>query len=83
MKRLTLLGFILLTSRLFAAIPPPDEGMWLPMLIKDYNYEEMKRLGCKLTPEQIYSVNQASLKDAIVQLGGFARRRSFPIRDLF
>lgn len=71
MKVLTLLGFILLTSRLFAAIPPPDEGMWLPMLIKDYNYEEMKRLGCKLTPEQIYSVNKASLKDAIVQLGGF------------
>lgn len=51
--------------------PPPDEGMWLPMLIKDYNYEEMKRLGCTLTPEQIYSVNQSSLKDAIVQLGGF------------
>ena len=50
---------------------PPDEGMWLPMLIKDYNYEEMKRLGCKLTPEQIYSVNNSSLKDAIVQLGGF------------
>ena len=70
MKIVTLLGFILLTSRLFAT-PPPDEGMWLPLLIKDYNYEDMKRLGCKLTPEQIYSVNQASLKDAIVQLGGF------------
>lgn len=49
----------------------PDEGMWLPLLLKDYNYEEMKRLGCTLTPEQIYSVNSASLKDAIVSLGGF------------
>lgn len=70
MKRLALLGFILLSSPLFATTPP-DEGMWLPMLIKDYNYDEMVRLGCKLTPEQIYSVNQSSLKDAIVQLGGF------------
>lgn len=50
---------------------PPDEGMWLPLLLKDYNYEEMKKLGCKLTPDQIYSVNNSSLKDAIVQLGGF------------
>lgn len=48
-----------------------DEGMWLPLLLNDYNYEEMKRLGLKLTPEQIYSINQSSLKDAIVQLGGF------------
>lgn len=48
-----------------------DEGMWLPLLLNDYNYEEMKRLGLKLTPEQIYSINNSSLKDAIVQLGGF------------
>lgn len=48
-----------------------DEGMWLPLLLNDYNYEEMKRLGLKLTPEQIYSINSGSLKDAIVQLGGF------------
>ncbi len=49
----------------------PDEGMWLPLLLKDYNYEEMKRLGCTLTPEQIYSVNNSSIKDAIVMLGSF------------
>ena len=48
-----------------------DEGMWLPLLLNDYNYEEMKRLGLKLTPEQIYSINTSSVKDAIVQLGGF------------
>ena len=54
------------------AIPasPPNEGMWLPLLISR-NYEEMKRLGLRLTPEQIYSINNSSLKDAIVQLGGF------------
>lgn len=70
MKLLFILAFTFLSTPLFAN-NPPDEGMWLPMLIKDYNYEEMKRLGCKLTPEQIYSVNNSSLKDAIVQLGGF------------
>ena len=48
-----------------------DEGMWLPLLLKDYNYEEMKRLGCRLTPAQIYSINNSSIKDAVVQLGGF------------
>jgi hypothetical protein len=48
-----------------------DEGMWLPMLLKDYNYAEMQRLGLRLTADQIYSINQSSLKDAIVQLGGF------------
>ena len=70
MKLLSIFAFLFLTTPLFS-YTPPDEGMWLPMLIKDYNYEEMKRLGCKLTAEQIYSVNNSSLKDAIVQLGGF------------
>ena len=70
MKLLSIFAFLFLATPLFA-YTPPDEGMWLPMLIKDYNYAEMKRLGCKLTPEQIYSVNNSSLKDAIVQLGGF------------
>lgn len=49
----------------------PNEGMWLPLLIKQLNYGEMQKMGCKLTAEQIYSVNNASLKDAIAQLGGF------------
>src|SRR3989338_883228 len=64
-----LLPALMLTRMAFAG--PPDEGMWLPLLLKDYNYAEMQRLGLKLTPEQIYSVNTSSLKDAIVQLGGF------------
>lgn len=47
-----------------------DEGMWLPLLIQK-NYAEMQRLGIKLTPEDIYSVNKSSLKDAIVNFGNF------------
>lgn len=46
-----------------------DEGMWLPMFLKSMNFKEMQEKGLKLTPEQIYSVNNSSLKDAIVGLG--------------
>ncbi|NVO20225.1 MAG: S46 family peptidase [Bacteroidetes bacterium] len=59
-----LLAFVLLSvSNLFA-----DEGMWLPMLISRFNIADMQKMGCKLTADQIYSVNQACIKDAIVAL---------------
>lgn len=45
-----------------------DEGMWLLSLIGK-NYDEMKAMGFRLSPEDIYSVNNASMKDAIVGLG--------------
>ncbi len=45
-----------------------DEGMWLLTLLNK-NYSQMKALGFKLTPEDIYSINKGSLKDAIVQFG--------------
>jgi hypothetical protein len=48
-----------------------DEGMWLPMLIKRLNIEDMQKKGLKLTAEEIYSINQASLKDAIVSFNGY------------
>lgn len=47
-----------------------DEGMWLPMFIGRLNYVDMQKMGLKLTPEEIYSVNKSSLKDAIVMLSG-------------
>ncbi len=45
-----------------------DEGMWLPFLIHQMNIGTMTQMGLRLTAEDIYSVNQASLKDAIVAL---------------
>lgn len=45
-----------------------DEGMWLPFLVKRLNYENMQKMGLKLTPEEIYSINQSSIKDAIIQM---------------
>ncbi|TVQ79655.1 MAG: serine protease, partial [Flavobacteriales bacterium] len=45
--------------------------MWLPMLIKKMNMGDMKAAGLQLTAEDIYSINQSSLKDAVVSFGGF------------
>jgi len=47
-----------------------DEGMWLPFLL-GRNYEDMKKHGLRLTQEEVYSLNNSSLKDAIISFGGF------------
>lgn len=47
----------------------PDEGMWLPVNIQKLNYSDMQKRGLKLTAEDLYSVNNTSLKDAIVRMG--------------
>ena len=61
----TLSALLLITAGAWA-----DEGMWLLPLIQKMNGKAMKDLGCRLTPEEIYSINNNSLKDAIVQFGG-------------
>lgn len=45
-------------------------GMWIPSLLKGMNENEIKALGGKLTAEQIYSINQSSMKDAVPQFDG-------------
>ena len=47
-----------------------DEGMWLLPLLEKMNADALRNLGSRLTPEQIYSVNHSSIKDAVVQFGG-------------
>jgi hypothetical protein len=47
-----------------------DEGMWLPFML-GRNYEDMKKHGLNLTQDQIYSINNSSLKDAVISFGGF------------
>jgi len=66
-KKINLLCIILM---MFVFAARADEGMWLPYSINGQNLADMQRLGCKLTAEQIFSFNQPSLKDAIVQFGG-------------
>ena len=65
------LRLVLLAFTLFSLTPQAraDEGMWLPLLLKQLNEADMQSKGLKLTAEQIYSINQGSLKDAVVQFG--------------
>ncbi len=54
-----------------------DEGMWLPMFVERLNYVDMQKMGLQLTPEELYSINNSSLKDAIVGLSNGAYPRGF------
>ena len=47
-----------------------DEGMWIPLLIEKFNIKLMQEKGFKLSAEDIYSVNQACMKDAVIHFGG-------------
>jgi hypothetical protein len=60
---------LLLTFSFTFFVSRADEGMWLPMLLGKQVYENMVKRGLKLTKEQLYSINKASLKDAIIIFG--------------
>jgi hypothetical protein len=66
MKRNILASLIFTLSIPFAAA---DEGMWLPYLLK-LNQKDMQSKGLRISAEDIYSINQGSLKDAVVLFGG-------------
>ncbi|MCK5168944.1 MAG: S46 family peptidase, partial [Bacteroidales bacterium] len=60
---------IISTIFIFNSSLKADEGMWLLSLIQQYNIEKMQQMGCELSAEDIYSINQTSMKDAIVIFG--------------
>jgi len=64
------LSFLTLIVLLAGPAARADEGMWLLPLIEKLNIGKMTELGLKLSAEDIYSLNNASLKDAVVQFGG-------------
>ena len=66
MKKFVVLVVLCVTS--LAAMA--DEGMWFLMHLKRLNEADMQKKGLKLTAEEIYSINNSSLKDAIVQFNG-------------
>lgn len=65
-KRIFTVFFLSLT--IFRA--SADEGMWLPMLLGQQVYQDMVKHGLKLSKDQLYSINQPSIKDAVVIFGG-------------
>ena len=64
-KRLLLIATVVLALPLARA----DEGMWIPMLLQR-NEAAMQRAGMRITAQDIYDVNNASLKDAVLLFGG-------------
>ena len=65
MKKISLL-FMFVTSLLFAQ----QGGMWIPSLLEGMNEKEMHQLGGKLSAKDIYDINKASLKDAVIHFNG-------------
>jgi hypothetical protein len=75
MKKIAILFVVLFTLQGIQL--KADEGMWLPMFIDRLNYTDMQKLGLQLTAEEVYSVNNSSLKDAIVGLSNNPKPRGF------
>ena len=61
---------LLLTAVCVSLTAFADEGMWMLPYLQKMNIRDMKARGCKLSAEDIYSINKSSLKDAIVIFGG-------------
>ncbi|MDR2424756.1 MAG: S46 family peptidase [Prevotellaceae bacterium] len=59
-----------IVATMFAPTTKADEGMWLLPLIQKLNIKDMKKAGCKLSADDIYSINSSSIKDAVVIFGG-------------
>lgn len=60
---------IFLVAFAFSVSIHAREGMWLPTLLDKYNIGEMQEMGFQLTAEDVYSINQNSMKDAVVIFG--------------
>ncbi|MCB2208606.1 MAG: S46 family peptidase [Bacteroidetes bacterium] len=75
MKKIAILFVVLFTMQGMQV--KADEGMWLPMFIDRLNYTDMQKLGLQLTAEEVYSVNNSSLKDAIVGLSNSPKPRGY------
>jgi len=68
MKKRTL---FLISAMILSILPVrADEGMWLLPLIEKLNGKALTEKGFTITPDEIYSLNHSSIKDAIVQFGG-------------
>ena len=67
---MTRIIILVLLSVFFSNPLIADEGMWLPQLLGLMNEEDMQEKGLKITADDIYSVNNSSLKDAVVALNG-------------
>ena len=64
-SRRNLMVFVFVLGMAFFAFA--DEGMWLPHQMKDLN---LRKLGLKMNPEDLYKKDGTGLMSAVVYLGG-------------
>jgi hypothetical protein len=74
MIRLSLVIVLLIA---FVVPSKADEGMWIPALLKQYNIKDMKKAGFKLSAKDVYDINKACLKDAVIGLSSSSNPMAF------
>lgn len=62
--------FLVIAAACISLTAAADEGMWMLPYLQKMNAKALKERGCKLSAEEIYSINKSSLKDAIIVFGG-------------
>ncbi len=65
------LNILLILLFIPLAVLRADEGMWLPSLLGEFKISDMQEKGFRLSADDIYQINQASITDAVVSFGGF------------
>lgn len=68
--RIALMGLLIGQLAFAQETKKSDEGMWLPMKVTEMNGEDMKAKGLEIDPSDVYSEEKASVKDAVVRMGG-------------
>ena len=66
-KNLLAIGLFLLT---LPSVSMAKEGMWIPLLLQQYNATDLENMGLKISVSDIYDANKSSMKDAVVLFGG-------------
>lgn len=73
---------LLLCMILSFSVSRADEGMWMPQLIDALNMKDMKKNGFRLSAKDIYDINKASMKDAVMIFGGGCTAEAISDRGL-
>ena len=70
--KMKIVGSILSLIAIFSTTTPisATEGMWIPSMIKSLVSDDMAAMGMKITDEELYAINQSSMKDAVVHFNG-------------
>ncbi len=68
-KRINILLVLIFLLNISFKSVTADEGMWIPMFLKELNEDEMIAMGMRLSADDIYNINKASMKDAVVLFG--------------